>query len=181
MSNETMKWYAIKTQNNREKAVLEKFKSEIDFNKLTEKFGRTIIPTEKVFSVKNGKRIFREKVTYPGYIFIETSALGEISNIIKNVPGMTGFVKTKSGEISPLKEYEVKKILNDQDAIQKDDNSSIYIIGESVKIIDGPFQTFKGIVEQVDNDKKKIKVSVSIFSRKTMVDLDIFQIERDEA
>ena len=94
---ENMKWYAIRTQNNKEKSVLEKFSLEINRNGLNSLVGRTIIPMEKIVITKNGKKSFREKTIYPGYVFIETSALGERTNIVKGIAGAAGFVRTKSG------------------------------------------------------------------------------------
>ena len=112
---ETMNWYAIRTQNNKERSVLQKLNLELIRSGLTDSMGRSLIPTEKVFSVKNGKKIARDKIIYPGYIFIETNAVGEISNFLKAINGAAGFVKTKSGDITPLKEYEVLKMMTDQE------------------------------------------------------------------
>ena len=176
---ESMNWYAIRTQNNRERSVFEKLNMEIIRSGLNDVIGRHIIPTEKVFSVKNGKKIAKEKIIYPGYLFLETSAVGEINNFLKGINGAAGFVRTKSGDINPLKEFEVKRMLNDQET---NDNiityGNLFSVGEEVKVIDGAFSTFKGNVSSVDNDKKKIKVEVLIFSRPTMVELDFIQVER---
>lgn len=173
-------WYAIRTQNNREKSVLEKLKMELIRSGLESTLSRSLIPTEKVFSIRNGKKTSREKIVYPGYLFIETKAVGELSNILKGINGAAGFVRTRSGDISPLKEYEVKKMLNEQennDAITPE--TSNFSVGESVKVIDGPFTTFKGKINSVDKEKNKVKVEVLVFSRPTMLELDFFQIERD--
>lgn len=175
-----MNWYAIRTQNNREKSVFEKLNLELVRSGLTEILGRHLIPTEKVFSVKNGKKVAREKIMYPGYIFIETSHTGEINTFLKDISGSAGFVRTRSGDISPLKESEVKKMLNDQetnDTLTTD--STLFSVGEKVKVVDGPFSTFRGEISQVDDDKKKLKVQVLIFSRPTMLELDFLQVERE--
>jgi transcriptional antiterminator NusG len=112
-------------------------------------------------------------------LFIQTSHVGEINNFLKGIKGSAGFVRTKSGDISPLQEWEVKRMLNDQDT---NDNmttdSSLFSVGEEVKVIDGAFSTFRGNVSSVDEDKKKLKVEVLIFSRPTMVELDFIQVER---
>ena len=175
---EVMAWYAIKTQNNKERSVLEKLKQELKFEKLEDKVGRTIIPTEKNLTVKNGKKVFKEKIIYPGYIFLETDSKGEVINLLKGINGAGGFVKTKSGEIVPMKEYEVKNILTEQEATDTKDFSNIYAMDEEVEIIDGPFNTFKGTISKIDNDKEKVQVQVSIFGRPTKVDLTFMQIKK---
>jgi len=177
---EVMNWYAVRTQNNREKSVYEKLKMEIDRSGLTEVLGRHIIPTEKIFSIKNGKKIAKDKVMYPGYLFIETSAVGEVNNFLKIINGSAGFVRTRSGDITPLKDSEVSKMLNEHDINSKlTANDSNLSIGELVKVVDGPFATFKGKIANVDDERKKLKVEVLIFSRPTMVELEYFQVERE--
>lgn len=175
---ESKQWYAIRTQNNREKSVLEKLNLELSRSGLTDIMGRHIIPTEKVYSVKNGKRIAKEKILYPGYIFIEISHIGEINNFLKGINGSAGFVRTKSGDINPLKEFEVKRMLKDQESNDIITYGNLFSVGEEIKVIDGAFTTFKGSVKSIDEDKKKIKVEVLIFSRPTMVELDFLQVER---
>lgn len=175
----TMKWFAIKTMNNREKSVLERLKHEAIVSNSKNLIGRSIIPTEKVYSIKNGKKIAREKIVYPGYLFIETGAVGEVNNILKGVDGASGFVKERSGNISPLKDAEVRKLLNQQEENNNIEvSNSIFIIDEQIKIVDGPFSTFKGKIQSVDSEKKKLKVEVMIFNRSTMVELDFSQVER---
>ena len=141
--------------------------------------GRSLIPTEKVFSVKNGKKIAREKIIYPGYIFIETNAVGEISNFLKAINGAAGFVKTKSGDITPLKEYEVLKMMTEQEETNNTTTStSLFSVGENVKVTEGAFSSFMGKITHVDQDKGRVKVEVMIFSRPTEVELDYLEVER---
>ncbi len=173
-----LKWYAIRTQNQREKSVFEKLNLELLRSGLTNIIGRHIIPTEKTFTVKNGKKISKDRIVYPGYLFIETSHVGEVSNLLKTINGASGFVRSRSGDISPLQDYEVKKMLGDQDVNDNITIDSIFSAGESVKVIDGPFSSFKGKIFNVDESKSKLKVEVLIFSRPTMVDLDFIQVER---
>jgi transcriptional antiterminator NusG len=175
---ENTNWYAVRTQNNREKSVLEKLKMELIRSGLESNLSKYLIPTEKVFSIRNGKKYAREKIIYPGYLFIETKALGEISNILKGINGAAGFVRTKSGDITPLKEYEVKKMLNEQETSDSIVPGINFSIGESVKVVDGPFATFKGKINSIDKEKNKIKVEVLVFSRPTILELDFLQIER---
>jgi transcriptional antiterminator NusG len=177
--SEKMNWYAVRTQNNFERSVLEKLNLELMRSGLTDILGKTMIPTEKVFAVKNGKKLAKEKILYPGYLFIQTSHVGEVNNHLKGIRGSAGFVRTRSGDINPLQEWEVKKMLNDQeynDTVTPE--STLFSVGEEIKVIDGAFTTFKGNVHSIDEDKKKLKVEVLIFSRPTMVELDFFQVER---
>ena len=175
---ETMNWYAIRVQNNKERSVLEKLQNEVKFSNLTDKFGRTIIPTEKIVAIKNGKKVFKEKIIYPGYIFIETCAKGEIAIILKNINGAAGFVRTRSGDISPMKDYEVKKILVEQEVTDNLDLSNIFTLNEMVEVIDGPFSSFKGKITKLDTDKQRVKLEVAIFGRDTDVDLTMSQIKK---
>ena len=176
-SNE-MRWYTIRTQNNKERSVLEKMITELKYSNIESKVGRSIIPTEKVISIRNGKRVFREKVVYPGYIFVETNATGELMNLLKGINGASGFVRTRSGEIHPMKEDEVRKILVEQEVADTKDMDSEFSLGEDVKIIEGSFTTFKGKISSLDKERKKIKVEVSIFGRQSLVDLTFSQIEK---
>jgi len=177
--SDKMNWYAVRTQNNFERSVLEKLNLELMRAGLSDILGKTMIPTEKVFAVKNGKKLAKEKILYPGYLFIQTSHVGEVNNHLKGIRGSAGFVRTRSGDINPLQEWEVKKMLNDQeynDTVTPE--STLFSVGEEIKVIDGAFTTFKGNVHSIDEDKKKLKVEVLIFSRPTMVELDFFQVER---
>ncbi len=176
---ESMNWYAIRTQNNRERSVLEKLKLEISRENLNDILGRNIIPTEKVYSVKNGKRVAKERILYPGYLFIETSHVGEINNFLKMIKGSSGFVKSKNGDINPLHDWEVKKMLQEQESNDnKEVDTNIFTVGEEVKVTDGPFSSFRGNVSFIDSEKSKLKVEVSIFSRVTTLELDFIQVER---
>lgn len=173
-----MLWYAVRTQNNKERSVLERLHAETKFSNLENKLGRTIIPTEKIFSVKDGKKVIKEKIVYPGYIFIETNAKGELINLLKSINGAAGFVRTRSGEIMPMKDYEVKKIIVEQEETNTKDFSTIYIVGEEVEITDGPFASFKGKIDTLDTEKQKVKIHVLIFGRATAVELTFSQIKK---
>jgi transcriptional antiterminator NusG len=176
---ETKKWYAVRTQNNREKYVIERIKAETSRNNITNLLGRYIIPTEKIFSIKNGKKIPKERTLYPGYLFLETASVAEMNIILKDIKGAAGFVKSRTGEISPLSEEEMSSMLKTQkenDEITAE--TSVLAVGEQVKVIDGAFSTFKGTISNVDEARKKLKVEISIFNRITSVDLDFLQVER---
>jgi len=176
--SESMNWYVIRVQNNKERSVLEKLQNEIRLSNLADKLGRTIIPTEKTVSIKNGKKIFKDKIVYPGYVFIETCAKGELTNILKSINGASGFVRTRSGDIIPMKDSEVRVILHEQEITDTKDFTNIYILDEEIEIIDGPFSTFKGKISKLDTEKERVSVQVSIFGRPTNVDLTFLQIKK---
>lgn len=179
IAEKEMKWYAIRTQNNKEKSVLEKLGLEIIRSGITNLVGRTIIPVEKVLSSKNGKKFFRERTIYPGYIFIETSALGEVNNILKGVQGATGFVRTKSGDIHPIKDHEVKNLLKVEDEKREIVEKLVtFHVDDEITITDGPFDTFKGKIQEVLEEKQKVKVGVLVFGRITNIELNYDQIAR---
>lgn len=176
MSN--MNWYAIRTQNNKEKKVLEDIHYELETMNLTNKLGKSIIPTEKSISVRNGKKFMREKIVYPGYIFLETSAVGELNDILKGINGAGGFVRTRSGEITPMKDREIKKIYVDQETSDTTEYKNIFVEGEEVNVIDGPFNTFHGSIAKINESKQVATVQISIFGRITDVELSFEQIEK---
>jgi len=172
-----MLWYAIRTQNNKEKWVAERLRFEFDSNNLKEFLGEINIPHERLVSIRNGKKVFRDKMLYPGYVFVETSALGELKHILKTITGAGGLVRTQSGEISPMRENEVKRILDRKEEAEAEvKNGNNFIVGESIIITEGPFSSFNGVIEDINGDK--VRVSVLIFSRKTPVDLTIGQIDK---
>lgn len=175
----TMSWYTVRTQNNKEKWVSERIRVEFETNNLKDCLGQIVIPHEKTITIRNGKKVIRDKMMYPGYIFVETSAIGELKHALKTITGAGGLVRTQSGEIYPMRDEEVKRILttnDDVDLTKTDKISHNYVVGEEVLVTDGPFKSFTGTIESVDGEK--IKISVMIFSRKTPVDLTVGQIER---
>ncbi len=174
-----MNWYAIRTQNNKEKSVMERLTLEISRTGLGTSVGRTLIPVEKVLQSKAGKKFFRERTIYPGYIFIETSALGEVNNLLKSIDGATGFVRSRSGDIHPIKESEVVGLLTIEDEKREVVERMVrFQVGDEVRITDGPFDTFKGKVVENNDEKQKCKVGVLVFGRTTNIELSYEQIER---
>lgn len=174
-----MNWYAIRTQNNKEKSVLEKLNLEVNKSGAQTIVGRTLVPVEKVFMSKNGKKFLREKTIYPGYVFVETSALGEVSNMLKSIQGATGFVKSRSGDIEPIKDYEVKNLLQvEDDKREIIENIKNFNEGDEVTITHGAFEGFKGKIQESIVDKNRIKVGVLVFGRITSIELDNDQVER---
>lgn len=173
----TMKWYVVRAQNNREKGVCEKLIKEGEKGDLIGKIGRVLAPIEKSFFLKDGKKVVREKVLFPGYIFIECNAIGELKYFIKGLSGASGFLTNRAGDIQSLTKKEIEGMLGRQETSEEEvELDNRFIVGEEIRILDGPFATFEGIVEEVNGEK--VKVSVLIFGRKTPVDLNINQIDK---
>lgn len=172
-----MQWYIVRSQSSREKSVAEKMQKEGETGDLMGKIGRVIVPVEKSFHLKNGKKVQREKVMYPGYIFIETNAVGELKYYLKGLSGASGFLTSRGGHVQSLTQAEVDRMLGVQK--QKEivaEQFGNFITGESVKVLEGPFTNFTGTIESVK--EQKVKVEVMIFGRKNLIELSSLQIEK---
>jgi transcriptional antiterminator NusG len=170
-----MKYYVIRTQNNREKSVAERIQKEAEKGTLIGKVGQVIIPIEKVITVKSGKKIQKEKVMLPGYIFLETNAVGELKYFLKSVKGTSGFLTERNGDIKSLSEAEVNKMTGRNKEVPVESLLS-FEVDEEVIINDGPFSTMKATIDKIED--QKVTLSVSIFGRKTPLTLDIHQIDK---
>ncbi|PID95261.1 MAG: transcription termination/antitermination factor NusG [Bacteroidetes bacterium] len=174
------KWYVVRAISGKEKRVKQYLESEIVRNDLQDLVGQVLIPTEKVFQVRNGKKISKERNYFPGYVLVEATLVGEVAHVIKNTPDVLGFLGTK-GEPEPLRPNEVNRILGKVDELlERGEEVSVpFIVGESVKVTDGPFNSFSGIIEEINEEKKKLKVMVKIFGRKTPLELGFMQVEKE--
>jgi transcriptional antiterminator NusG len=173
----TMKWYVVRAQSNRERSIAERLTNEGAVGDLMGKIGRVIVPIENSFYLKNGKKVKREKVKFPGYIFIETNAVGELKFFLKGMNGAQGFLTSRAGDILPLTQLEVDRMIGEQKRVQEEVEVEVkFIVGEEVQILDGPFNTFTGKIDQVSGDK--VKVAVSVFGRITLLELNINQIDK---
>lgn len=177
MSDLEKKWYVVKAISGKEKKVKEYLESEIDRLNLHDQLSQVLIPTEKYYEVKNGKKVSKERNYLPGYVLIEAVLVGEVAHVIRNVPNVLGFLGTK-GEPDPLRPAEVNRILGRMDELQEmgEGNDVSFLVGQSVIVNDGPFKSFSGVVEEINEEKKKLKVSVKIFGRKTPLELSYFQV-----
>ena len=174
-----MNWYIVQAYSGFEKKVVESIKDELKKHKLSDKLDEILVPTHQVTEVKKGKRTKKEKKFFPGYVLIKIDLTKEIYHMIKNLQKVSGFLG--SGEKpTPISDNEIKRILgqvSDNAVIQKAGVS--FEIGEKVKVCDGPFASFNGLIEEIDEEKSRLKVSVSIFGRATPVDLEFNQVEKN--
>ncbi len=181
MSDRSKKWYVVRAIAGKEKKAKEYIENEISRLALQEFVSQVLIPTEKVYSVRNGKRISKDRSLFPGYVLIEANLVGEIAHIIKSIPNVINFISEKNGSPVPLQESEINRILGKMDDLygQSEELTDPFIIGESVKIVDGPFSNFSGTIEEINDEKRKLKVTVKIFGRKTPVELSFIQVEKE--
>lgn len=180
MSEQVKKWYVIRAISGKEKKVKEYLDSEINRLNLKDYISQVLIPTEKVYQVRKGKKISKERNYFPGYVLIEAVLVGEIPHIIRQIPNVLGFLGTK-GEPDPIRPSEVNRILGKVDELaEKGEEINVpFIVGETVTVTDGPFNSFSGIIEEINEEKKKLKVMVKIFGRKTPLELGFMQIEKE--
>ncbi|MEG0519220.1 MAG: transcription termination/antitermination protein NusG [Bacteroidales bacterium] len=185
MSEITKKWYVVRAAGGKEKKAKEYIENEIKRLNLSDYISQVLIPTEKIYQVKNGKKVSMERIFYPGYILIEAALTGEIQHIIRNLPHISGFLTEKQGgkekEPTPLRQSEVNRILGRVDELidKEEENITPFIIGEAVKVVDGPFNGFDGTIEEILDDKRKLKVMVKIFGRKTILELNFVQVVKE--
>lgn len=155
---------------------------EVKRNNLEDYVRQVLIPTEKIFQIRNGKKISKERNFFPGYVMIEADLVGEVPHIIKNVNNVIGFLGAeKGGDPVPLRNSEVNRILGkvDELAESEEELNIPFVVGEGVKVIDGPFNNFSGVIEEINEEKKKLKVMVKIFGRKTPLELGYMQVEKE--
>jgi transcriptional antiterminator NusG len=178
MSEVAKKWYVVRAAGGKEKKAKEYIDNEVKRLRLEDYVSQVLIPTEKIYQVKNGKKISKERIFYPGYILIEAALTPEIQHLISNIPHVSGFLgAVKGGDPVPVRMAEVNRILGrvDEQAEREEENIAPYLVGEAVKVIDGPFNGFNGTVEEIIEDKKKLKVMIKIFERKTLLSSVLFK------
>jgi transcriptional antiterminator NusG len=176
------KWYVIRAVSGQENKIKTYIENEIARLGLQDYVDQVLVPTERVIQIRNGKKVHKEKVFFPGYIMIQASLTGEIPHIIRSVTNVIGFLgETKGGDPVPLRQSEVNRMLGKVDELSVDENSNVSIPftkGETVKVIDGPFNGFDGTIESINEEKRKLEVMVKIFGRKTPLELSYMQVEK---
>lgn len=181
------KWYVLRTAGGKEKKAKEHLEKEILRGNLQNQVEQVLVPVEKKYIVKNGKRTAVEKLLFPGYVLIEAELSPELEYVIRNlVPGMSGFLTEKTDKAGerravPIRSDEARRILGQQDetAVSAAETEFDYSVGDSVKITDGPFTGFDGTVDEIVEDRSKIKVIVMIFGRKTLLELNFNQVTKE--
>jgi transcriptional antiterminator NusG len=173
------RWYVVHAYSGMEKAVERNLRERIDRAGMQDKFGRILVPTEEVVELKNGKKAVTERRFFPGYVLVEMSMDDESWHLVKHTSKVTGFVGGAKNRPAPISEAEVMKIVNQmKDGVEKPRPKVEWTVGEVVRVKDGPFTDFNGSVEEVNYDKSKVRVSVTIFGRATPVELDFSQVEK---
>ena len=174
-----MNWYIVQAYSGFEKKVADSIKDVMIKASLETNLGEVLVPTHKVTEVKKGKRTQKQKKYFPGYILVKLDLNKQIYHKIKNIQKVSGFLGPE-GKPVPVSENEVKKIMNQITETETNPSAGIsFEIGEKVRVCDGPFASFSGLVEEIDEDKSRLKVSVSIFGRPTPVDLEYNQVEKN--
>lgn len=186
MSEIQKQWYVVRAIGGKEGKVKEYLEAEIRRSHLEEYISQVLIPTEKVYTIRNGKKVSKEKVSYPGYVLVEACLKEQIPYIIRNIPNVLGFLgdtkeDSRKMNATPLRPQEVSRILGRVDELSEmeEEQEIPFVVGETVKVTDGPFSSFQGTIESVNNEAKKLTVSVKIFGRKTPMELSFTQVEKE--
>ncbi len=180
MEDQEKKWYVIHTLSGHENKVKNYIENEVVRLGLGDRITNVLVPTEEVTEMKDGKKKFKNKIFFPGYILVEMVLDNEATHLISNTPGVTHFVGSKN-KPQPLRPEEIKRILGRVDAAKNRDLIEVpFKVGDPIKVIDGPFTDFTGVVKEVNEEKNKLKVMVSIFGRSTPVELDFLQVELEK-
>ena len=185
MSESSKKWYVLRAAGGKEKKAKEYLEKEIERRSLQDLVSQVLVPTEKVYKIRDGKRVCTERLFFPGYVLIEAELTGELQHIIRNeVPHMSGFLTEKKDQDKvpvPIRADEVKRILGEQDEQATSEAETVvdYLVGDAVKITDGPFNGFDGTVEEIVEDRSKLKGVVMIFGRKTILELNFTQVTKE--
>ena len=173
------RWYIVHAYSGMEKAVERNLRERIDRAGMQEKFGRILVPTEEVVELKNGKKSVTERRIYPGYVLVEMEMADDTWHLVKHTSKVTGFIGGARNRPAPISEAEVAKIVSQmQEGVDKPKPKVEWTVGELVRVKEGPFTDFNGAVEEVNYEKSKVRVSVTIFGRATPVELDFAQVEK---
>jgi transcriptional antiterminator NusG len=175
----TKRWYVVHVYSGMEKSVMRGLTERIERGGMQEQFGRILVPTEEVVEVKNGTKSVTERRFFPGYVLVEMDMTDESWHLVKNTPKVTGFIGGKSNKPTPIPAREIDKIMQQvQEGVEKPRPKVLYEVGEQVRIKEGPFTDFNGNVEEVNYEKSKVRVTVTIFGRATPVELEFGQVEK---
>ena len=172
------RWYIVHAYSNFEHKVAESIREQAAIAGLQDSFEEILVPTEEVVEMRRGRRVNAERKFFPGYVLVRMEMSDEAYHLVKNTPKVTGFLGQQNRP-SPISQSEVEQIVNQvQEGVERPKPSVVFEIGEQVRVCDGPFATFSGLVEEVDEEKARLKVAVSIFGRATPVELEYGQVEK---
>ncbi|EKE10496.1 MAG: transcription antitermination protein NusG [uncultured bacterium] len=175
---EGFRWYVVNVYSGFEKKVAEHIQEQAAKKGLAEQIDSVLVPTEEVVEIKKGAKVTSERQFFPGYILVKMKLSDEIWHLIRHTPKVSGFLGAR-GKPVPVSQTEVDRVLAQvQEGIEKPKSSITFEIGEQVRVCEGPFSSFNGVVEEVDDEKQRVKVAVSIFGRSTPIDLDFIQVEK---
>jgi transcriptional antiterminator NusG len=180
MSDSQHRFYVLRAISGKENKVREYLEAEIKNSDLGEYVSQVLIPTEKTFTMRNGKKVMKERAYLPGYVLVEANLVGEVAHRLRQVPNVIGFLGGLDNPV-PLRPAEVNRVLGtvDERQEQTEEMDVQYYAGENVKVTFGPFNGFSGVIEEVNAEKKKLKVIVKIFGRKTPLELSYVQVEKE--
>ncbi|CDO58303.1 MULTISPECIES: transcription termination/antitermination protein NusG [Parvibaculaceae] len=172
------RWYIVHSYSNFEKKVAESIKEQAVQQGLEDCFEEVLVPTEEVVEVRRGQKVNTERKFFPGYVLVKMDLTDEAFHLVKNTPKVTGFLGSES-KPQPVSQAEVDRIVNQvQEGVDRPKPSISFEIGEQVRVVDGPFASFTGLVEEVDEEATRLKVAVSIFGRPTPVELEYAQVDK---
>ena len=173
-------WYVLRDVSGKEAKVKEYIEAEMKHNTLlSTHVSQVVIPMEKHASLRNGKRVIKEKISLPGYVFVEASLVGDVAHTLRFMPNVLGFLGGLDNP-SPVPQADINRMLGTAEETELVDDVNIpYVVDETVKVIDGPFSGFSGVIEEVNTEKRKLKVMVKIFGRKTPLELGFMQVEKE--
>jgi len=176
-----MKWYVVRAISGKEKKAKEYIENEMAKRGWSNLVPQVLIPTEKVYSIRNGKKVVKDRNYFPGYVLIEAELKDEVIPVIQNLPNVIDFLREPHGAPIPMRPYEVARILGNMDEQLNSDGGFVdkFIVGEHIKVIDGPFNSFSGVIEEVNEEKMKLTITVKILGRKTPVELSFNQVEKE--
>jgi transcription termination/antitermination protein NusG len=175
----TMQWYVVHAYSGFEKSVMRALQERVERSGMQESFGQILVPVEEVVEMKGGQKKTTERKFFPGYVLVQMEMNDDSWHLVKSTPKVTGFVGGTANKPAPISEREVQSILQQmQEGVEKPKPKVTFEAGELVRVIDGPFNEFNGSVEEVNYEKSKLRVSVTIFGRATPVELDFSQVEK---